>query len=118
MEFLQVGLEALLLSAILCRSPTFASAANTVNRTIDDSYGDSQTGQLVVYLPEVDIPWHNQTCGGCAIRPDVSQVFMGTYTAATYHPGRPPNMNITMQFNGKCVPCKVFVSSSKNWCLL
>jgi hypothetical protein len=77
-------------------------AATIVNRTIDDTFGDSQTGQLVTYLPATVGVWEDETCAGCAIRPSVLQAFKNTYTAATYNPGL-ENMNITMQFNGTAI---------------
>ena len=80
--------------------PSTVFAGNVVNRTIDDSFGDSQTGQLVIYQPPTSNVWQDETCLGCAIRPDVDQAFKHTYTAATYNPGL-GNMNITMQFNGE-----------------
>ncbi|KAF9484774.1 hypothetical protein BDN70DRAFT_928029 [Pholiota conissans] len=77
--------------------------AAEVNRTIDDSLGDSQTGLKVVYLPGLNHGWNDQTCIGCAIRPDTSKAFDRTYTGATYHPDRDFSMNITMQFNGTAI---------------
>ncbi|KAF8197599.1 hypothetical protein BJ912DRAFT_953983 [Pholiota molesta] len=67
--------------------------AGVVNRTIDDSFGDSQTGLQVTYQPGG---------GCCAIKPDVAQAFKGTYNAATYNPGL-GSVNITMQFNGTAI---------------
>ena len=74
--------------------------AGIVNRTIDDGFGDSVTLQKVTYLPTTSNVWQNQLCTGCAIQPDISRAFMGTYTAATYHPAL-GSMSITMKFNGK-----------------
>ncbi|KAF8958003.1 hypothetical protein BDZ97DRAFT_1668984 [Flammula alnicola] len=75
-----------------------------VNRTIDDSFGDSQTGQLVTYAPATAGVWADETCPVtvCAIRPDTTQAFKGTYTAATYNPGL-GSMSITMQFTGTAI---------------
>jgi hypothetical protein len=75
--------------------------AGVVNRTIDDSFGDSQTGLQVTYQPGGGV-WADETCSGCAIKPDVAQAFKGTYNAATYNPGL-GSVNITMQFNGKSI---------------
>ena len=100
MVFLRLppGAVPLLVVAWLLSSPV---DAGIVNRTIDDSFGDSQTGQLVTYSPSTGV-WDDETCVGCAINPDVSQTFKGTYTAATYNPGL-GSMGISMQFSGECV---------------
>lgn len=75
------------------------SYADTVNRTTDDSLGDSVTHLLVTYLPEAGV-WQNQACTTCPIQPDLSQTFSGTYTAATHMPGQSP-ISITMDFTGQ-----------------
>ncbi|KAF8869881.1 hypothetical protein CPB84DRAFT_1693684 [Gymnopilus junonius] len=65
-----------------------------VNRTIDDASSD------VIYSPITPQgPWANQNCEVCAIKPDLSQVFDNTYTAATWYPTN-GTMSITMQFTG------------------
>ncbi|EDR06466.1 uncharacterized protein LACBIDRAFT_294668 [Laccaria bicolor S238N-H82] len=74
-------------------------AAVIVNATIDDQLGDSVTHRLVNYYPSQNA-WNKQSCGACSILPDTSQVFDGTYTAATYLVGD-PTMEINMQFNGR-----------------
>ncbi|KAF9014182.1 hypothetical protein BDQ17DRAFT_1536652 [Cyathus striatus] len=76
-----------------------ASFAGSVNYTIDDSYGDSRTRQLPTFLPATAGVWADQTCEGCRIKPDVMQAFMGTYTAATYHPAL-MSTSISMSFEG------------------
>lgn len=90
-------LDAVLLLIFASFLPLVTAA--TVNRTIDDSFGDSQTGQTVVYSPSTGGTWKDENCVGCAIAPDTSQTFDGTYTAATYNPGM-GSMGITMQFTG------------------
>ncbi|KAF8912180.1 hypothetical protein CPB84DRAFT_1742791 [Gymnopilus junonius] len=87
---------------LLSLFPSLAAAGNVVNRTIDDTFGDSQTGQRVTYLPATSGVWQDETCMGCKITPDVTQAFKGTYTAATYNPGL-GNINITMQFSGTAI---------------
>ncbi|KAF9014184.1 hypothetical protein BDQ17DRAFT_446586 [Cyathus striatus] len=71
--------------------------AGTVNRTIDDSFGDSTTSQVPMFLPSG--LWANQLCEVCAIKPDTSKAFMKTYTASTYYPTL-NNISISMEFEG------------------
>uniref|UniRef100_A0A8H7Y1U1 Uncharacterized protein n=1 Tax=Psilocybe cubensis TaxID=181762 RepID=A0A8H7Y1U1_PSICU len=78
--------------------------ADGVNRTIDDTFGDSVTKQRVTYTPASGV-WHDATCltsSGCAIVGDPTQCFSSTYTAATY---RDPwsETSIAMQFNGTAI---------------
>ncbi|KAF8998269.1 hypothetical protein BDQ17DRAFT_1428557 [Cyathus striatus] len=75
--------------------------AGIVNRTIDDSFGDSQTSQKPLYLPRAGV-WDDQTCKTCAINPDPSKAFMKTYTAATYSPDI-NNISISMGFEGTAI---------------
>ena len=56
-----------------------------VNRTIDDTNGDPITRLTPVYLPKG--PWNGQNCTSCAINPNASLAFDGTWSAATYNPG-------------------------------
>lgn len=69
-----------------------------VNRTIDDWFGDSQSSQRPVFSPTGDT-WKDEQCVGCAINPDTSKAFQGTYTAATYGKGGNP-ISVTMDFEG------------------
>jgi hypothetical protein len=73
-----------------------------VNRTIDDSAGDSVTGFKPVYVPAASGAWKNQTCADCTIRPDVRQMFMTTFTAVTYSPELHKNTSVgfSLRFNG------------------
>ncbi|KAI0724107.1 hypothetical protein C8Q72DRAFT_858228 [Fomitopsis betulina] len=57
-----------------------ASAAASTNVTIDDTYGDSVTGLRPVYSAGWNI---GQDCSGCAITPDESKAFMGTWHDTT-----------------------------------
>jgi hypothetical protein len=68
-----------------------------VNRSIDDGFGDSVTGQMPIFLSSNS--WANQVCKGCAIKPPISDAFEGTYTAATYDPGL-DDISITFNFTG------------------
>ena len=74
-------------------------APDPVNQTIDDQYGDSSTGFVPVYWPNTT-SWANQSCVGCDIQLDVTQVYDGTYSAAIYNPATGP-MGISIQFTGR-----------------
>ena len=76
-----------------------ATRAALVNRTIDDTRGDSVTGAKPVYLPAS--PWDGPGCTTCAITPNKTLAFDGTWTAATYNPSLFNNMNISFSFTGK-----------------
>ena len=73
--------------------------AALVNRTIDDTDGDSVTRQVPIYQPTVASPWAGASCVGCAIVPDPALAYDGTWHAATYHPEL-VNVNITFNFTG------------------
>jgi len=69
-----------------------------INRTIDDTNGDSTTGQVPVYQPG-NGAWNGASCSGCAINPSPSLAFDGTWSAVTYNPGL-NSTNITFSFTG------------------
>ncbi|EFI28295.1 hypothetical protein CC1G_13824 [Coprinopsis cinerea okayama7 len=73
--------------------------AQIVNRTIDDWFGDSQTNVRPRFLPTTTGVWKDETCRDCAINPDTSRAFRGTYHAATYSPEL-GSMSIEMSFEG------------------
>lgn len=98
---LRLGPGALLLLLLFGFGPLFV-IAGIVNRTIDDTFGDSQTGLGVAYLPTTAGVWKDELCVDCAIKPDTSQTFKGTYTAATYAPSL-NRISITMKFNGALI---------------
>jgi hypothetical protein len=80
-----------------------------INSTIDNSFGDSQTGQLVTDLPS-NSTWDNETCVGCALQPDINLAFDKTYTDATWTPTSNGTMSITMKLNGKFLsPVKLYI---------
>ena len=65
-----------------------------INRTIDDTYGDSATGLQVVYSEF----WNKgQVCSGCAVQPDPSKAFEGSWHDTT---SGPTSHNATMKFIG------------------
>ncbi|PPQ88330.1 LOW QUALITY PROTEIN: hypothetical protein CVT25_012441 [Psilocybe cyanescens] len=101
MVILRLGPGALFFLYFLGFGPLLV-VAGIVNRTIDDSFGDSQTGLQVTYLPTTSGVWKDETCIGCAINADTSQTFKGTYTAATYAPSL-NSISITMKFNGTAI---------------
>lgn len=76
--------------------------AAIVNRTIDDTFGDSDTHLVPVYFPATDGTWKDQTCIGCAISLDTKQAFKQTYTAATYSPST-GKISVTLTFNGTAI---------------
>jgi hypothetical protein len=75
-----------------------------VNRSIDDGFGDSVTGQMPVFWPTLPGIWANQSCVDCAIKPPSSEAFNGTYTAATYHPDTLESISIMFDFTGGLPP--------------
>ena len=93
-----VGLLTLYVLASAATSPVLAAITN---RTIDDTYGDSVTGQKVIYQPTIG-EWNSNPCADCSIQPDVSQTFDQTWTAATYFDQTHDPINATMSFNGIC----------------
>jgi hypothetical protein len=52
-----------------------AALAVPKNRTIDDTHGDSVTGQL----PEYWHSWNASPCAQCSVQPDPSKAFRGTW---------------------------------------
>lgn len=57
--------------------------ADIVNTTIDDKYGDPDTGALVTYSPALS--WNDgSTCTGCTARFDKNRAYMGTWHDGTF----------------------------------
>ncbi|KAF5388955.1 hypothetical protein D9757_005059 [Collybiopsis confluens] len=73
-----------------------------VNRSIDDTLGDSVTGQKPLYLPPTVGIWEDATCKECALRPSIQDAYDQTWTAATYHP-KLGNMSISFPFTGTAI---------------
>ncbi|EPS98614.1 hypothetical protein FOMPIDRAFT_1104985, partial [Fomitopsis schrenkii] len=75
------------------------------NRTIDDVYGDSATGDLPIYGPSL---WNiGPPCAGCQLVPDTDKLFMGTWHDNTHLPTVFNNMNITLVGTAIWVYCAV-----------
>lgn len=91
-----LGLPLRLTFLIIVIQQTFSLAfAMRINRTIDDTYGDSITGLQVVYSG-----WNTgQLCPGCAVQPDASATFEGSWHDTTSWNGDAPP-SATMRFNG------------------
>jgi hypothetical protein len=63
--------------AVLCVAVLgniLAAVAVATNRTIDDNYGDSVTGDLPIYLPRSSWKQGSQ-CSPCFAKPDRSRAF-------------------------------------------
>ncbi|KAF9463488.1 hypothetical protein BDZ94DRAFT_1163882 [Collybia nuda] len=63
--------------------------ATVINRTIDDEFGDSATGEKPIFLPSTQGIWAGEECGGCRVQPDRALAFKGTWKAATYRNEEP-----------------------------
>ncbi|KAH9914656.1 uncharacterized protein BXZ73DRAFT_81622 [Epithele typhae] len=78
--------------------------ARSVNRTVDDTFGDSVTGVKPVYSPANH--WNVGTqCTVCNITPknvDVNQMLDGSWHSTTYRPGSPA-VEATITFTGTAV---------------
>ena len=90
----------LLLAAILFSASTHAGLP-PVNRTIDDTYGDSATGKLPSYTG----PWNvGQDCSGCGAQP--SAVVVGAFRSSWHDATTGVNPNdgapraVTLSFQG------------------
>lgn len=96
----------MLLLAIMAWSLVSPMVALPSNRTIDDTFGDPFTGLNVDFFPSTQGVWKTENCSDCALYPNTSQAFMGTYTAATYHPEL-GSISATLTFEGTAVhdPC-------------
>ncbi|KAJ3770466.1 hypothetical protein FB446DRAFT_744175 [Lentinula raphanica] len=89
-----------LLCAYLCQIQLVSAVG--VNRSIDDTLGDSVTGDRPTYLPGTSGVWEDNTCAGCALAPATAKAFDGTYTAATYNPNL-NNISISFDFTGTAI---------------
>ncbi|KAJ3722837.1 hypothetical protein DFJ43DRAFT_1042076 [Lentinula guzmanii] len=95
------ALSGLLFLYAFLRQVTLISSIG-VNRSIDDTLGDSVTGDRPTYLPDTLGVWEDNTCLDCALVPPTSNAFDGTYTAATYNPDL-KNISISFAFTGTAI---------------
>ncbi|EPT06111.1 hypothetical protein FOMPIDRAFT_9495, partial [Fomitopsis schrenkii] len=78
-----------------------ASAAASTNFTIDDTFGDSATGLSPTYSTNWNV---GQTCSGCAVVPDASKTFMGTWhDTTTNSPMKPAPHQVNLTFQGTAI---------------
>ncbi|KAI0754139.1 hypothetical protein C8Q80DRAFT_1067193, partial [Daedaleopsis nitida] len=85
------------------------------NRTIDNFYGDSDTGLVPEYLPG---PWsEGDTCPGCRAQPDPSKAFRGTWSDTTHHGGDPETEAriIKISFTGTAVYAYNIIANYIEW---
>lgn len=80
------------------------------NRTIDDEYGDSVTGDLPIYASSAHVGWNAgpQGCAQCALVPDTDKLFRGTWHDNTLKTSVVGNNSITLSFTG--------MASHTVWC--
>ena len=79
------------------------SSAIPQNVTIDDQFGDEQTGALPSYSP-VGAWSQGADCAGCLIKPDQRQAFRETWHDATHTPGDAEPRVASVLFNGAQSP--------------
>lgn len=90
-------MHSLLLAAwLLLAAKVLLIRAELVNRTIDDEYGDPTGGGSVDYGPNWE---QGNDCVGCAVSPDRSQAFDGTWHDSTAN-GKRGARNMTITFSG------------------
>lgn len=89
--------------------------ADFVNTTIDDKYGDPDTGALVTYSPALS--WNDgSTCKACTARFDKSKAYMGTWHDGTFaltnatNPTPGAILTASVPFTGACFPSLAFPS--------
>jgi len=76
------------------------SLAASTNRTIDDYYGDSVTGNKPIYTEG----WkYGPTCSTCTITPSVDSLFDRSWHEVTAFGNDPFPENVTISFNGTAV---------------
>lgn len=93
--------DSLILSLSLLVSFKLTGAVVT-NRTIDNDFGDSVTGEKPVFLPTTVRAWEGRECIGCKVQPDKALAFNGTWNTATYSPERTGPISIDLTFKGTC----------------
>lgn len=101
---LHLGVHAIVLLAFL-----HIAVAALVNVTIDDTFGDPETGAQVTYLPAG--AWsagsQSQSCPTCVVHPATNQLYDGTWHESSYNASLENVSNeipsASVSFNGKCV---------------
>lgn len=77
-------------------------AGSLVNHTIDDQYGDSQTGAQPAYTPSTSFT-QGSSCSGCGAKLNSSEAFDETWhdgTIDSIHSNTSAELRISMQFTG------------------
>lgn len=93
-----IRILALLLTVLHTHS---AVHADLVNRTIDDTNGDSVTGILPSYTTSED-GWNLQSaCSSCWSHLDTGSVYDGTWHDATYDARHPSAKAVNISFTGE-----------------
>jgi hypothetical protein len=95
----------MLLAEVSCLLFIPFALASLVNVTIDDNFGDPQTGTQITYVPSGS--WNDgmQPCSGCITQLDPSQLYNGTLHNSIFDPkasntsGQTPTASVT--FNGQ-----------------
>ncbi|KAF9064553.1 hypothetical protein BDP27DRAFT_1230366 [Rhodocollybia butyracea] len=105
---------------IACVGDQLSLASQLVNRTIDDTYGDSSTGLMVQYTPSsnslggpywVNNEQCNTTAGSCAITPSTNFAFDHTWTQTTYFPNV-HNISVGFSFSGIAIYVYLIVTNA------
>ncbi|KAL0955662.1 hypothetical protein HGRIS_001889 [Hohenbuehelia grisea] len=96
------ALPRLWLSPFVLLCLTRLSLASLVNVTVDDVFGDPESGSHIVYSSEA---WNDgRNCSGCAAKPESSKVFQGTWTDSSFDGSRETVLqNATLGFSGTAV---------------
>ncbi|KAJ7694652.1 hypothetical protein B0H17DRAFT_1199171 [Mycena rosella] len=77
------------------------STSTLVNRTIDDTKGDSVSGLLPIYSPPAQFS-PNSNCPTCKVRLDPARVFDGTWHDSSQLRDGPP-VSVALSFNGTAI---------------
>ncbi|TDL24135.1 hypothetical protein BD410DRAFT_109396 [Rickenella mellea] len=72
------------------------------NHTIDDVFGDDNSGALPTYSPGT--AWHRgDQCTACLVKPDASQAFNGTWHDATHNVADTQPVFMDISYNGSAI---------------
>ncbi|KAI5117138.1 hypothetical protein M0805_008257 [Coniferiporia weirii] len=87
--------------SILLFSCVLISRGVVVNVTVDDQFGDERTNALPQFTSS---GWsQGSTCTGCAVKPNVSQAYLGTWHDATLDAGEAGERTFSVGFTGMAV---------------